>query len=142
TVSLHACDTATDAAIGKAVQWNSDVILAVPCCQHELSPRLVPELLPPVQKYGILRERFAALATDSLRALALEILGYRTQVVEFIDMDHTAKNLLIRAVKRDSCSSSQNLLTEYRALRSSFGTDAIALEQSLGEDFAVMVRPS
>jgi hypothetical protein len=133
TVSLHACDTATDAALGKAVEWNSNVILAVPCCQHELSQRLLPELLPPLQRHGILRERFASLTTDSLRALALEILGYRTQVVEFIDMDHTAKNLLIRAVRRGGPASAEINITEYRSLRSSFGPDAIALERSLGE---------
>jgi len=133
TVSLHACDTATDAALAKAIQWESDVILAVPCCQHEFSTRMTPELLPPVQKHGILRERFASLATDSLRALALEILGYRTQVVEFIDLDHTAKNLLIRAVKRKSRSRLESLLTEYRSLRSHFGPEPIALEQQLGD---------
>jgi len=141
TVSLHACDTATDAALAKAVQWQSDVILAVPCCQHELSTRMNPELLPPVQTHGILRERFASLATDSLRALALELLGYRTQVVEFIDLDHTAKNLLIRAVKRNSPINSQPLLAEYRTLRSQFGADPIALEQQLGERLMAALTP-
>lgn len=135
TVSLHACDTATDAALGKAIEWNSKVILAVPCCQHELSQRLVPEVLPPIQKHGILRERFASLTTDSLRALALEILGYRTQIVEFIDMDHTAKNLLIRAVRRSSPAIVAAEIAEYRALRASFGPGLIALENSLGETF-------
>lgn len=132
TVSLHACDTATDAALGKAVEWNSKVILAVPCCQHELSQRLVPDLLPPVQRHGILRERFASLATDSLRALALEVLGYRAQIVEFIDMDHTAKNLLIRAVRRTSTRNVEAEIAEYRDLRASFGSGPIALETSLG----------
>lgn len=132
TVSLHACDTATDAALGKAVEWNSKVILAVPCCQHELSQRLVPNLLPPVQRHGILRERFASLATDSLRALALEVLGYRAQIVEFIDMDHTAKNLLIRAVRRSSTRNVEAEIAEYRALRASFGPGPIALENTLG----------
>ena len=132
TVSLHACDTATDAALGKAVEWNSKVILAVPCCQHELSQRLVPDLLPPVQRHGILRERFASLATDSLRALALEVLGYRAQIVEFIDMDHTAKNLLIRAVRRGSTRNVDAEVAEYRALRASFGPGPIALENALG----------
>jgi hypothetical protein len=135
TVSLHACDTATDAALGKAVEWKSNVILAVPCCQHELSQRLLPELLPPLQRHGILRERFASLTTDSLRALALEILGYKTQIVEFIDMDHTAKNLLIRAVRRSTPASTECSIADYRSLRSSFGPDAIALETSLGPVF-------
>ena len=137
TVSLHACDTATDAALGKAVEWNSKVILAVPCCQHELSQRLVPELLPPVQRHGILRERFASLATDSLRALALEVLGYRAQIVEFIDMDHTAKNLLIRAVLRSSTRNVETEIAEYRDLRANFGPGPIALETSLGPAFPV-----
>jgi len=135
TVSLHACDTATDAALGKAVEWNSKVILAVPCCQHELSQSLAPDLLPPVQRHGILRERFASLATDSLRALALEVLGYRAQIVEFIDMDHTAKNILIRAVRRSSARNVDADIAEYRALRASFGLGPIALENSLGPAF-------
>ena len=135
TVSLHACDTATDAALGKAVEWNSKVILAVPCCQHELSQSLAPDLLPPVQRHGILRERFASLATDSLRALALEVLGYRAQIVEFIDMDHTAKNLLIRAVRRSSARNVDAEIAEYLALRASFGPGPITLENSLGPAF-------
>jgi hypothetical protein len=141
TVSLHACDTATDAALGKAVEWNSKVILAVPCCQHELSQRLVQELLPPIQRHGILRDRFASLTTDSLRALALEILGYKTQIVEFIDMDHTAKNLLIRAVRRSSPGNTTSAIAEYQTLRASFGPDPIALEESLGENFKTDVAP-
>lgn len=139
TVSLHACDTATDSAIGKAVEWNSKVILAVPCCQHELSQRLQPELLPPIQRHGILRERFASLATDSLRALALEIVGYRTQIVEFIDMDHTAKNLLIRAVRRSAPADTASAVSEYQNLRRSFGEESTALETSLPADFQAAV---
>lgn len=98
-ISLHACDTATDAAIEKAVKWNSQVILCVPCCQHELFPQVKSSSLNPLLKHGILKERFAALATDALRAQLLEVVGYQTQVLEFIDMEHTPKNLLIRAVK-------------------------------------------
>jgi SAM-dependent methyltransferase len=100
-VSLHACDTATDAALAKAIQWNSRVILAVPCCQQEFADKLEENLLPAIQKHGILKQRFAAIATDALRAEVLEACGYRTQVMEFIDMEHTAKNLLIRAVARE-----------------------------------------
>lgn len=98
-VSLHACDTATDAALEKAVKWQADVILCVPCCQHELYSQIQNKSLSPILKHGILRERFAALATDAARAQLLEIAGYRTQVMEFIDMEHTPKNLLIRAVR-------------------------------------------
>ncbi|OUO24922.1 SAM-dependent methyltransferase [Lachnoclostridium sp. An298] len=119
-VTLHACDTATDYALAKAVGWNAKVILSVPCCQHELNAQLSPavgtagaadkgesplgcpaaETLAPVMDYGLLRERFAALVTDGLRAKYLESMGYETQVLEFIDMEHTPKNILLRAVKK------------------------------------------
>lgn len=98
-ISLHACDTATDAALEKAIRWQSEVILCVPCCQHELYNQVRCKILSPLLKHGILKERFAALATDALRAQLLEVLGYQTQVLEFIDLEHTPKNLLIRAVK-------------------------------------------
>jgi hypothetical protein len=100
-VALHACDTATDAALAKAVEWTANVILAAPCCQHEIASQMHAESLELLESHGILKERFAALATDAMRAAALEAAGYRTQVIEFIDLDHTAKNLLIRAVRRD-----------------------------------------
>lgn len=98
-VTLHACDTATDAALEKAVRWDARVILSVPCCQHELFGQVRSEALSPLLKHGILKERFASLVTDAARAQLLELLGYKTQVLEFIDMEHTPKNLLIRAVK-------------------------------------------
>ncbi len=99
-VTLHACDTATDHALYKAVKWNTKVILSVPCCQHELNGQIQNEVLAPVLKYGLLKERIAALVTDGLRADLLEQQGYETQILEFIDMEHTPKNILIRAVKR------------------------------------------
>ncbi len=98
-VSLHACDKATDYALEKAVKWGAGVIMAVPCCQHELNSQMQCELLQPVLKYGVIRERMAALITDALRADLLEKSGYDTQILEFIDMEHTPKNLMIRAVK-------------------------------------------
>lgn len=98
-VTLHACDTATDYALAKAVAWNARAILSVPCCQHELNRQMHSEILEPVLKYGLLKERMAALVTDGLRASMLEEQGYRVQVLEFIDMEHTPKNILIRAVK-------------------------------------------
>ena len=98
-VTLHACDTATDYALAKAVGWNAKVILSVPCCQHELNSQIENEVLAPIMKYGLLKERFAALVTDGLRAEYLESMGYDTQVLEFIDMEHTPKNILLRAVK-------------------------------------------
>lgn len=100
-VSLHACDTATDHALYKAISWGAKVILAVPCCQHELNSQVENEVLGPVLRYGIIKERMAALITDALRAELLETVGYRVQLLEFIDMEHTPKNILIRAVKRD-----------------------------------------
>lgn len=99
-VSLHACDTATDAALEKAIRWQAEVILAVPCCQHELFKQIQQKTLEPLLKHGILRERFAALVTDAARAQILEVLGYQTQILEFIDVEHTPKNLLIRAIKQ------------------------------------------
>lgn len=99
-VTLHACDTATDYALAKAIGWGAKVILSVPCCQHELNGQMKNEILEPVMKYGLLKERFAALVTDGLRAEYLESAGYHVQVLEFIDMEHTPKNILLRAVKQ------------------------------------------
>lgn len=98
-VTLHACDMATDYALEKAVHWGATVILSVPCCQHELNKQIENPLMKPVFQYGLIRERMAALYTDALRAEILENQGYRTQILEFIDMEHTPKNILIRAVK-------------------------------------------
>lgn len=97
-VTLHACDTATDYALEKAVKWGAKVILSVPCCQHELNRQMKNDILEPVLQYGLIKERMAALYTDGIRAQMLEYLGYRTQILEFIDMEHTPKNILIRAV--------------------------------------------
>lgn len=110
-VTLHACDTATDHALAKAVNWNAKVILSVPCCQHELNRQIANEILHPALKYGIIRERMAALFTDALRAEYLESRGYRTQLLEFIDMEHTPKNILIRAVYQGTPSQNKEAIT-------------------------------
>lgn len=97
-VTLHACDTATDYALAKAVKWGAKVILSVPCCQHEANGQIQSDELMPVLKYGILKERMSSILTDAIRANRREIAGYQTQILEFIDMEHTPKNLLIRGV--------------------------------------------
>ncbi len=98
-VTLHACDTATDIALAKAVRWGAKVILSVPCCQHELNAQIKSEVLEPVLKYGLIKERMSSLITDALRAEYLESQGYGMQVLEFIDMEHTPKNILLRGIK-------------------------------------------
>ena len=91
-VTLHACDLATDYALEKAVGWDAKVILSVPCCQHELNKQIKNPVLQPVLEYGLIKERMAALYTDAIRAQILEYTGYNTQILEFIDMEHTPKN--------------------------------------------------
>ena len=111
-VTLHACDTATDLAIAKAVAWQAGVILSVPCCQHELNTQIANEVLAPLLSYGIIKERMAALITDGLRAQMLEGAGYDTQILEFVEMEHTPKNLLIRAVQADKRKDNSQKLAE------------------------------
>ncbi len=111
-VTLHACDTATDHALYKAVAWDARVILSVPCCQHELNRQIKNDILKPVLKHGIIKERMSALITDALRAEILETQGYRVQLLEFIDIEHTPKNILIRAVKKDKQGKGDRLDNE------------------------------
>lgn len=96
-VTLHACDVATDMALARAVKWGAKVILSVPCCQHELNRQLDAPALEIMTQHGLIKERFAALATDSIRAEILKLVGYDAQLLEFIDIEHTPKNILIRA---------------------------------------------
>lgn len=132
TVSLHACDTATDVALARSIAWDSQVILSVPCCHHELASRMDRSFLPPVQRHGILHERLAETLTDGLRAATLEQHGYRTQVLEFIDLEHTPRNLLIRAVRRRAGESAPDGLHEsILALKTAAGLDSCELERLL-----------
>lgn len=112
-VSLHACDTATDYAIAKAVSWDAKVIMAVPCCQHELNRQIVCAPLQEILKYGVVKERISALITDAYRADCLEKMGYEAQILEFIDLEHTPKNLLIRAVRKEKKISLKKNGKEY-----------------------------
>lgn len=126
-VTLHACDTATDYALDKAVKWGTKVILSVPCCQHEVNGQIASDLLQPVLKYGIIKERISALLTDAIRANLLEQCGYAVQILEFIDMEHTPKNLLIRAIKTGKKHGSTE---SYRAMCESMNL-CITLESLL-----------
>ncbi len=117
-VSLHACDTATDEALKQAIKWDADVILAVPCCQHELYKQIDNKHMNGLLKHGLIKERVSALITDSMRSSILEIMGYNTQILEFIDMEHTPKNILIRAFKSDN--EYPDAIKEYNQMKTFF----------------------
>ena len=122
-VTLHACDTATDYALFNALSWGAEMIFSVPCCQHELNGQLSPKELTLLSRYGIVGERFSALATDAIRANLLEYCGYKTQLLEFIELDHTPKNVLIRAVKRPLTPKAvkEKALSEVKQVMDAFG---------------------
>lgn len=120
-ISLHACNTATDAALDKAVRWNAGVILCVPCCQHELYSQIKNPAFDALLRHGILKERLAALATDAARADLLTMCGYEVQIMEFIDMEHTPKNLLLRAVKGVSEQKKMQAETRYFRFKGELG---------------------
>ena len=121
-VSLHACDTATDYALYNAVRWNAELIFSVPCCQHELNSQMQGGSLPILTRYGIIKERTAALMTDAIRGNLLTASGYRTQLLEFVDLSHTPKNILIRAVRSNIPEKTRReMLQEVDALKEQFG---------------------
>ena len=157
-VCLHACNTATDLALAQAVRAQVPIIFAVPCCQHELYAQLKPRketfrtedhLLFPFMEHGILTERFASLLTDTVRALLLQACGYSVQIMEFIETEHTPKNILIHAVKKTQSADLAERLKatafrQYRRLKESFCIEP-TLEQLLEaalEPFLKELQPS
>lgn len=136
SVSLHACDTATDDALAIAASWKADAILAVPCCQHELASQLDAAKQPLLSKHGILHERFSSLATDAMRANLMECVGYKTQVVEFIDTEHTPKNLLIRSIRRPEAQTEapdRHYWTNFQLFCDQLALPPLRLQQKLEE---------
>lgn len=123
-LALHACDTATDDALARAVRWQAPVVLAAPCCHHDIAAQLRRQSVPApyelVTRHGILRERFADVLTDALRAAILRLLGYRVEVIEFIESRHTPRNVLIRAV-RTGAAPTAGQAGDYRALVQAWG---------------------
>jgi SAM-dependent methyltransferase len=119
-LALHACDTATDEALAQAVAWGSRMIFSVPCCHHDLQAQMkgpaMPDVFQPVLRQGILKERLGDILTDTFRAQLLRMMGYRTDVVEFVSSEHTDKNLMIRAVKFADPGDAQ-MVREYERLK-------------------------
>ena len=122
-ITLHACDMATDFALYNAVSWGAGYIFSVPCCQHELNAEIKSEKFSLMTRYGIIKERFSALVTDAIRGNLLEYMGYNVNLLEFVDLSHTPKNILIRAVKNPNKSENVKLraMDEVKRMMEEFG---------------------
>lgn len=130
-ITLHACNTATDDAIVKAVKWNAKLIMTVPCCQQELFKQIDSEVMSPLMKHGTIKERIASLVTDSIRGNLLEALGYNVEIFEFIETEHTPKNLVIRAGNKGKAS--KKALDEYKTFRDQWNLTPY-LEKALADE--------
>ncbi len=137
-VTLHACDVATDMALARAVRWGAKVILSVPCCQKELNRQLDAAPLDVMLQHGLIKERFASLATDSIRAELLGFVGYEAQLLEFIDMEHTPKNILIRAYLTNREATAEER-ARYMSFKSLLGADPF-LERELSDRLVFTAR--
>ncbi len=143
-LALHACDTATDEALARAVRWRSRLIFSAPCCHHHLQAQLAaagtPEPFRPVARHGILRERLGDALTDAFRALILRLLGYSAEVLEFVAVEHTPKNLMIRAIDRQAPPTAA-LIEEYRAMKRYWGVTPY-LETLLADELQAIISPA
>ncbi|WDH74817.1 SAM-dependent methyltransferase [Exiguobacterium marinum] len=137
-VTLHACDVATDMALARAVRWGANVILSVPCCQKELNRQIQAPNLDVMLQHGLIKERFASLATDSIRAELLELVGYDAQLLEFIDLEHTPKNIMIRAYLTNRVATAETK-ARYLAFKQMIHADPF-LERELSDRLVLEVE--
>ena len=137
-LALHACNTATDEAIAQGILGNARMVLCVPCCHHDLNQQIKTDTFRPILRHGILKQRMADILTDAFRALVLRIMGYKTEVIEFISSEHTARNLMIRAVKSTE-PGDKNFIQEYHDLKA-FWKVTPHIEKLLGDVFKALLQ--
>lgn len=140
-ITLHACNNATDDAIIQAMKWNAQIIMCVPCCQHEFFEQMINSVMPGVLKHGIHKEKVATIVTDSVRGNILEIMGYDVKIMEFIDMEHTPKNILIKGVKikKESEDRRKKAVEEYKKLKSFWGINPY-IERELEKELGIKIE--